>query len=143
MGLVNDYNGVQVEQLSHFVSISAGKYINRVLKTHGWDNPSPHEVISEHKAIPFSAEVVPSLYKEQGPLEDTQEHANFADKQGFSYCSLLGELMYAYVTCRPDIGYHVTTLSKFSTAPAAIHYTMLKNLSRYLCRTRSWGFIYR
>ena len=51
--------------------------------------------------------------------------------------------MYAYVTCRPDIGYHVTTLSKFSTAPAAIHYTMLKNFARYLRRTRSWGLIYR
>ena len=43
MGLVNDYNGVQVEQSSHFVSISEGKYIDRVLKTHGWDNPSPHK----------------------------------------------------------------------------------------------------
>ena len=35
MSLVHDYNGVQVEQLLHFVSISAGKYINRVLKIHG------------------------------------------------------------------------------------------------------------
>ena len=109
----------------------------------GWDIPSPHEAISEHKAIPFSAKVVPSLDKEQGPLEDTQEPANLADKQGFSYRSLLGELMYAYVTCRPDIGYHVTTLSKFSTAPAAIHFTMLKNVAQYLCWTGSWGLIYR
>ena len=127
MGLVNDYNGVQVEQLSHFVSISAGKYINRVLKIHEWDNPSPQEATSEHNAIPFSAKVVPSLYKEQGPFEDTQEHADLEDKPGFSYRSLLGKLIYAYFTCRPDIGYHVTTLSEFSTAPAAIHYTMLKN----------------
>ena len=132
MGLVDDYNGVQVEQSSTLVSISAAKYIDRVLKTHGWDTPSPHEATSEHKAIPFSGEVVPSLYKEKGPLEDTQEHADLADKQGFSYRSLLGELMYAYITCRPDIGYHVTTLSKFSTAPAAIHYTMLKSVARYL-----------
>ena len=65
MGFVDDYNGVQVEQSLDLVSISAAKYINRVLKTHGWDNPSPHEATSEHKAIPFSAEVVPSLYKEQ------------------------------------------------------------------------------
>ena len=46
-----------------------------------------------------------------------------ADKQGFSYRSLVGKLMYASVPCS-DIGYHVTKLSKFSTAPAAIHYTM-------------------
>ena len=54
--------------------------IDRLLKTHAWDNPSPHEATSEHKAIPFSAEVVPSLNKEQGPPEDTQEHAALADK---------------------------------------------------------------
>ena len=35
MGLVDDYNGVQIKESSDFVSISAGKYIDRVLKTHG------------------------------------------------------------------------------------------------------------
>ena len=42
MGLVDDYNGVQVKQSSTLVSISAAKYIDHVFKTHGWDNPSPH-----------------------------------------------------------------------------------------------------
>ena len=50
--------------------------------------------------------------------------------------------MYAYVTCCLDIGYHVTMLSKFCTAPAAIHYTMLKHVAQCLCRTRSRGLIY-
>ena len=69
------------------------KYIDSVLKTHAWDNPSPHEATLEHKAITFSSEIAPLLYKEQGPFEDTQEHADLADKQGFSYRSRLGELM--------------------------------------------------
>ena len=64
MGLVDDYNGVQVEQSSDFVSISAAKYIDCDLKTHTWDKQSPHETTSEHKVIPFSVNIVPSLNKE-------------------------------------------------------------------------------
>ena len=47
------------------------------------------------------------------------------------------------ITCRPDIGYAVITLSKFSVAPAKIHYVLLKNVAKYLRRTIDWGLIYR
>ena len=40
----------------------------------------------------------------------------------FSCHTLLGELLYAYITARPDIGYATTLLAKFSTAPAKIYY---------------------
>ena len=46
--------------------------------------------------------------------------------------------MYAYITCRPDIGYSVTTLSKFSTAPAEYHYKLLKMVAKYLLMTSHW-----
>ena len=120
MSLVDDYNGVHVEQSSDFVSNTGGKYIDPMLKTHGWEKPSPHEATSDYKPILFSTKVVPSLYKEQGLLEDTQEHADLADKQGFYYQSFFGKLMFTYAACLPDIGYYVTTLSKFFMAPAAI-----------------------
>ena len=29
----------------------------------------------------------------------------------FSYRTLLGEMMYVYVTCRPSIGYAITTIN--------------------------------
>ena len=54
IGLVDDYNGVQVEQSSDFVSLSAGQYIDLVFKTHSWDKSSPHEATSDHKAILLS-----------------------------------------------------------------------------------------
>ena len=50
--------------------------------------------------------------------------------------------MYAYVTCRPDIGYHCTTLSKFANAPNLIHYDSLKSIAKYLRSTKSWGIVY-
>ena len=50
--------------------------------------------------------------------------------------------MYAYVTCRPDIGYAVTTLSKFSTFPTQYHYSYLQDVVQYLSRTKKWGIRY-
>ena len=47
--------------------------------------------------------------------------------------------MYAYVTCRPDIGCAITLLSKFSSSPSAYHYTCLKNVARCLRATKHWG----
>ena len=61
---------------------------------------------------------------------------------GYSYRSLLGEIMYAYVVARPDIGYAVMMLAKFSKAPARVHYQCLKRLALYLCQTIDWGIIY-
>jgi len=46
------------------------------------------------------------------------------------------------VLCRPDIGYAVTTLAKFSTAPNALHYKSLKHLATYLRQTQDWGIMY-
>jgi hypothetical protein len=58
---------------------------------------------------------------------------------GFSYRELLGELLYAYVTARPDIGYAITTLAKFAKEPARIHFLHLKNVAKYLRNTVDWG----
>ena len=51
--------------------------------------------------------------------------------------------MYSYITCRPDIGYAVTTLSKFSSAPTDYHYKLLKGVSKYLRNTIYWGIRFK
>ena len=45
-------------------------------------------------AIMFSDDIVLSLYKEQGPLKDIQEHADLAKKQGFFYHLLYAPLVW-------------------------------------------------
>jgi len=77
-----------------------------------------------------------------GPVENTPEHKTLEAEQGFGYRSVLGEILFAYVLCRPDIGYAVTTLAKFSTAPNALHYKSLKHLAIYLHQTQDWGIVY-
>ena len=77
-----------------------------------------------------------------GPAEGTKEHSTLEQEMGFSYRTLLGEMMYAYVSCRLDVAYAITTLSKFTTRPTKLHYQYLKGLLGYLNRTKSWGIRY-
>ena len=52
-------------------------------------------------------------------------------------------MIYAYVTCHPDIGYAITTLSKFSSKPHVIHYAYLKWVAKYLRTTKHWGIRFK
>ena len=140
LGLRTEYNGVDIRQTRDSISVSCETYIARVLRTHGWDSP---ELRPTSRLAPLPSDSTESLYKDVGPSEGTVEHAALAAAQGFSYRTLLGELLYAYVTCRPDIGYAITTLSKFSIAPAPLHFSLLKGVAKYLRRTINWGITYR
>jgi hypothetical protein len=77
-----------------------------------------------------------------GPSEGTQEHRELESDVGFGYRQVLGELVYAYVVCRLDIAFAVTLLSRFASAPAREHYLALKNIVKYLRRTKDWGIVY-
>ncbi|KAG7344102.1 reverse transcriptase RNA-dependent DNA polymerase [Nitzschia inconspicua] len=106
---------------------------------HGWDTPCPHES-SDDRSAPLPVDAVDGLYQSPaGHSKGSPEHAALCDYQGFSYRTLLGELLYAYITCRAYIGYAVVTLSKFASAPHAYHYNCLKGVARYLRRTEHWG----
>jgi hypothetical protein len=83
-----------------------------------------------------------SLALLSGPEESHPDHAALEHRLGFGYRQVLGELTYAYVICRLDIGFAVTFLARFALAPHPDHYLALKNVVRYLRRTIHWGLIY-
>jgi len=103
--------------------------------------PSPP--VPSKPPAPLPADAVTSLCAHQGPPENTAEHAALVSKYGFAYRTLLGELLCAYVTCRPDIGYATITLSKFSTCSHDLHFAMLKKVAKDLRATKDWGITYR
>ena len=88
--------------------------------------------------VPIPSVSIERMYKETGPKEGVNAHKILENKMGFAFRTLLGELMYAYITCRPDIGYSVTTLSKFSCAPSEYHYKLLQMVAKYLIKTSHW-----
>lgn len=104
---------------------------------HGWEMPGAHESDC-HDAIPISSNSVKCLELPTGPLEGTAKHHALEKQAGFSYCQVLGELIYAYVICHLDIGYASTFLSCFASSPTLEHYMALKNVIKYLCATMHW-----
>ena len=60
---------------------------------------------------PLPTNCVDQMFAEEGSLKNTTGHMILEKKKGFNYRTLLGELMYAYITCHPDIRYAITTLS--------------------------------
>ena len=140
-GLGTKYNGVDLLQTRDYIKISCESFIDRVLQTHGWDKSSPIDK-GRHDIVPVSTESVDKLQMLKGPAEGSADHKNLKREIGFSYCQVLGELIYAYIICRLDIGYAVVLLSRFASAPAREHYLTLKGICKYLRRTKHWGLIY-
>jgi hypothetical protein len=123
--------------------VSCATYLRRLLAAHNWSTPSATESpIGSRPQEPFSESDLHAVYATPGFAEHTAEHASLAKEMGFSYGTLLGELLYAYVTARPDISFAIALLAKFSAAPAKLHYQRLKGVAKYLRNTIDWGIIY-
>jgi hypothetical protein len=140
-GISNRYNGLDVHQTRHYIKLSCETYINRLLSTHGWETPSPNSS-DRPDLVPLHPDVATRIALLVGPAEGTPEHHELAQKVGFSYRQLLGELIYAYVIVRVDIGFAVCFLARYSAAPHHEHYLALKNIARYLRTTIHWGIHY-
>ena len=141
LGLATSYNGVDIKQTKHYIEISCEDYIDRVARSHGWTTPKD-ELLS-HPTAPLPEKALDKIFDEDGPPEGSSEHKKLKELHGFPYRTLLGEILYAYNVCRPDIGFAVSTMSKFSLAPSDLHFKYLKGVALYLRRTKTWGLRYR
>ena len=121
------YNGINIFQSRDFVKISVESYINCMLQMHGWDEPK-HNPKEPPKAVPLNPATVNKLLLLTGPPEKSAKAKAILDKVGFSYHNVLGELIFAYVICRLDIGYSVCFLACFSDSPHEEHYFALKGV---------------
>ena len=138
-GTYQKFNGLDIHQTQDYVKISCESYIDNMLRTHGWDAPTRDD---SPKTVPISPSIADKLQRLEGPAEKTTEARLLEKRMGFSYRNLLGELMYAYVVCRLDIGYSVCLLARFSAAPHEEHFLALKQTCKYLRANKSWGIMY-
>ena len=142
-GILDSFNGVDVDQTDRYVKITCTSYIDKLLAHYGWSAIGTRD--TDSKPIePLASSTLQQMFAEYetAPLDGSPEHAAIEATAGFSYRSVLGALIYAYVVARPDIGYAVTTLARFSDHPSKVHYDALRRVARYLRMTRHWGLIY-
>ena len=70
------------------------------------------ECMKSSKPIaPIPSGSIEQVFNDKGPPEGTTAHQVLGTRSRFNYRNVLGELMYVYITCRPDMGYAITTTS--------------------------------
>ena len=113
--MINDYNGVDVNQQKEYIEITASNYIDLVFTSHGW-NDTVKTLAPVKPLAPMPEDSVFKVFvTTHNIIEGSAAHKDLEKKMGFSYRCRLGELLYAFVTYYPDIGYCICCLSKFST----------------------------
>ena len=119
-GILTSFNSYDIIQTADYIQLSAKSCLRHVFKSHAWETPGKHESsLTSQPKSPLTNEEAKVLYTvKPGPKEGTPEHAKLAHDVGYGHRNLLGEVLYAFVLCRLDVSFAVTTLAKFSINPA-------------------------
>ena len=127
MGQLHYYVGVCIVQDKERkqVYLHQGQYIEKMLKTFGQ---------TEAKTVSTPADLNVKLQKDDGVSRPVDT---------ISYQSIVGSLLYAAITTRPDIAQAVGVVSKFCANPTQSHLTAAKRILRYLKGTVYLGLSYK
>ncbi len=79
-----------------------------------------------------------TLSKTQSPA--TAEEIEIMDK--IPYASAIGSIMYAMLCTRPDVAHAISLTSRYQSDPGSEHWISVKNILKYLRRTKDMFLIY-
>ena len=127
LGIMSRFNGVDIEQSREYIKLSNATYIDKIVSNKKIDSYN-----SNYDPLPMSENSTYNKAIESAEPLQPNELAKIENKFGFSYRQGIGELLYAMLTCRPDISFPVIKLSQYSTAPGKIHFEAVSNLYNYL-----------
>jgi Reverse transcriptase (RNA-dependent DNA polymerase) len=140
-GILTCFNGVVLHQTREYIMISCCTYIKQTLEIHGWSKPGVGED-STKPIEPLPDYLLKEMQSETGPPEGSPEHAQLESDMKFNYRNVVGELVWVFIVCRIDVGFSVAFMTRFLSAPAAVHYRACVRLGRYLRITQDWGLIF-
>lgn len=144
MGLVKLFNGIDILQSRHFIKLSCETYIEKFCIKHlkEWMNDAQlRDMANRPLPIPTHETFMKNFQNTSGdPDEKVQEQLKNDFK--FGYRSGIGELIYAMVTCRPDISTAVVQCAQHSVCPSKYHYHAVRHAIKYLYITRKDGIYF-
>ena len=135
-GYSKHYNGIDIAQFREAIKIDCHTYIDKLSTHHSWATGS-----FQHKSI-IDKSQIPLLESSKGPSTNSDEGKLLAADMGFQYRSVFGEILYAYILCRPEFGFSITLLGAFNSCPARPHFTALKRAFKVLRDTKFEGIIF-
>ena len=78
-------------------------------------------------------------------LSQTQCPTTTEDRQKMKvipYASAIGSIMYAMLCTRPDVCLAISTAGRYQSNPGVEHWTTVKNIVKYLKRTKDMFLVY-
>ena len=137
-GLLCRFNGIDIDQTKDFIKVHCQTYISKILKNKSFDLKA-----TQNKPTPMTsdADLIRKLDTSVGPSNDADKLA-LQEEMGFKYRNATGELLFAMVTCRPDISNAVIKLTQFNANPARCHYEAVIRVYQYLNATKSCGLTF-
>ena len=140
LGLVSMYNGVNIEQTKHYIKISCESYIEKICAKHldSWMRIFTMPTIGP-TPLPTTSGFMKSFLTAEGVQEGQKE---LESRMRLSYRSGVGELIYALITCRPDISHVVVRCAQNCICPHEIHFHGVKHILKYLYLTKSEGLYF-
>ncbi|KAH9318746.1 hypothetical protein KI387_020515, partial [Taxus chinensis] len=120
--------GIQIsrDREKRKIHLSQESYIRNILKKFGMENCKP---------VSTPMEVGNKLSLDMCPK--TQEEESYMSM--VPYQNVVGSLMYAMVSSRPDIAHAVSIVSQYSSNPGPQHWVAVKRIFRYLQGTAKHG----
>ena len=117
------------DRSKRLLGLSQSTYIDKVLKRFSMEE-------SKRGFLPMAHGV--SLSKAQCP--STQEERDRMNR--IPYASAIGSIMYAMLCTRPDVSYALSMTSRYQSDPGESHWIAVKNILKYLRRTKDTFLIY-
>src|SRR5256886_1111732 len=111
------------------LGLSQSTYIDKILKRFNMHEFKKGFLTMSHGV---------SLSKAQCP--STQDERDCMTK--IPYASAIGSIMYAMICTRPDVSYALSATSRYQSNPGESHWTAVKNILKYLRRTKDLFLVY-
>ncbi|KAL4368402.1 hypothetical protein GQ457_05G022260 [Hibiscus cannabinus] len=124
--------GVKIyrDKSRRLLGLSQSTYIDKVLKRFSMEE-SKRGFLPMRHGISLSKEMCPSTPQERERMSQ------------IPYASAIGSIMYAMICTRPDLSYALSMTSRYQANPGEGHWTAVKNILKYLRRTKDVFLVYR
>ena len=113
----------------HLIALSQSTYLDKVLKRFRMDQ-AKKGFLHVLKGKSLSVTQCPATAKEK------EEMSNIP------YALAIGSIMYAMLSTRPDVALALSLTSRFQSNPGMEHWTAVKNILKYLKRTKDMFLVY-
>ncbi|KAK8655659.1 hypothetical protein V6N13_108231 [Hibiscus sabdariffa] len=123
--------GVKIyrDRSRRLLGLSQSTYIDKVLKQFSVEE-SKRGFLPMRHGISLSKEMCPSTPQERERMSQ------------IPYASTIGSIMYAMICTRPDLSYALSMTSRYQANPGKGHWTAVKNILKYLRRTKDVFLVY-